>query len=101
VRGLRAGGVIVEAQLATGAPLAGRLVSEAPWPREAVLVAVERNGALVVPRGDLRLLVGDHVSIFATPEARPEVDDLLDVPGIEPAPELTDGRVASLEASDR
>ena len=56
VRGLRAGGVIIETQIAGGSPLAGRLVSEVTWPREAVLVAIERDGALLVPRGDLRLL---------------------------------------------
>ena len=81
VRGLRAGGVIIETQVAGGSPLAGRLVSEITWPREAVLVAIERDGALLVPRGDLRLLAGDHISIFATPAARPLVDDLLDAPG--------------------
>ena len=90
VRGLRAGGVIIEMQIAGGSPLAGRLVSEVTWPREAVLVAVERDGALLVPRGDLRMLDGDHVSIFATPAAQSQVDNLLDAPGSEPATEPGD-----------
>jgi len=85
VRGLRAGGVIIETQIAAGSALAGRLVSEVAWPQEAVLVAIERDGALLVPHGDLRLLTGDHVSIFATPAAGPEVDDLLDIPAEEKA----------------
>ena len=85
VRGLRAGGVIVETQIASGSALAGRLVSEIRWPREAVLVAIERDGALLVPRGDLRLSLGDHLSIFATPAAQPQVDSLLDGPAeVEP-----------------
>ena len=82
VRGLRAGGIIVETEVASGSPLAGRVVSDVAWPQQAVLVAVERDGALLVPRGDFRLLAGDHVSIFATPAAREQVDELLDGPGV-------------------
>ena len=83
VRGLRAGGIDHrDARSPAGSHLAGRLVAEVPWPRDAVLVAIERDDALVVPRGDLRLLAGDHVSIFATPAAREQVDELLDGPGV-------------------
>ena len=77
VRGLRAGGVIVEAEIPAGSYLAGRLVSEVPWPREAVLVAIERHDGLVVPRGDLRLAAGDRISIFAAPAASKEVEALV------------------------
>ncbi len=100
VRGLRAGGVIIETQIVGGSALAGRLVSGVAWPREAVLVAIERDGALLVPRGDLRLLAGDHVSIFATPAARAQVDDLLDALAIGPAAETADGRVSAEGAVD-
>ena len=100
VRGLRAGGVIIETQIAGGSPLAGRLVSEVTWPREAVLVAIERDGALVVPRGDLRLLAGDNVSIFATPAARAQVDDLLDAHEDGSTPEFGEVLVTAVETSD-
>ena len=100
VRGLRAGGVIVETRIAGGSPLAGRLVSEVMWPREAVLVAIERDQALVVPRGDLRLLAGDHVSIFATPAARAAVDDLLDATGVGSTPEPDDVLMTAVETSE-
>jgi CIC family chloride channel protein len=100
VRGLRAGGVIIETQIAGGSPLAGRLVSEVTWPREAVLVAIERDGALVVPRGDFRLLAGDHISIFATPAARAQVDDLLDAHEDGSTPEPGEVLVTAVEAPD-
>ena len=77
VRGLRTGGVIIETELLPASPLAAHRVADIPWPREAVLVAIERDGALLVPRGDLRLTPGDHVSIFATPDAQPAVEALL------------------------
>ncbi len=78
VRGFRAGGVIVEAEVAGDSVLAGRQVSELPWPRGVVLVAVERDDALVVPRGDLAIAAGDRLSIFAEPTARPELAAMLE-----------------------
>ena len=77
VRGLRAGGLIIESEIAEDSSLAGHLVAEVPWPRDAVLVAIERNDGLVVPRGDLRLAAGDRVSIFAAPSAAREVEALV------------------------
>lgn len=67
VRGLGAGGVLLEADLPPGSSLVGRTVAEIAWPRECVLVAIERDGALLVPRGPVRLAAGDRVSLFATP----------------------------------
>ncbi len=100
VRGLRAGGVIVESEIVAGTALAGRQVAEVAWPREAVLVAIERDGALVVPRGDFRLLAGDHVSIFATPAAAPQVDDLLDGAATGAANEAGDALAPAVGTSD-
>ena len=77
VRGLRAGGVIIEAEIPSGSSLAGRPVADVPWPRDAVLVAIERHDGLVVPRGDLRLAVGDRISIFAAPSASKDVEALV------------------------
>ena len=53
-----------------------------------------------MPRGDLRLLAGDHVSIFATPAARAQVDDLLDAHEDGSAPEPGEVLVTAVEASD-
>ncbi len=77
VRGLRADGVIVETEISRGSPLAGTRVSSVPWPRDVVLVAVERNDAVLVPRGDLEIELGDRLSIFANPSARPALATLL------------------------
>ena len=78
VRGLRAGGVIVEAEVAAQSPLVGLRVAEVEWPRDTLLVAVERGGTLVVPGGDLILQATDHVEIFSTADARAELERLLD-----------------------
>ncbi|HEX5466571.1 MAG TPA: TrkA C-terminal domain-containing protein, partial [Candidatus Limnocylindrales bacterium] len=67
VRGLAAGGILLEGEVVAGSPLVGRTLAESPLPRELVLVAIERRGALIVPRGDVRFEVGDHVSLFGAP----------------------------------
>ena len=77
VRGLGAGGVFIEADLAPASPLAGVSVAKAKWPSDVVLVAIERAGTLIVPRGDAVLMAGDHVSLFAAPATAPAAQALL------------------------
>jgi hypothetical protein len=77
VRGLRGGGIIVEADLLPGSALRGRTVADIAWPKDTVLVSIERDGGTLVPRGALRLQDADRLSIFASPEARPELELLL------------------------
>ena len=77
VRGLRAGGMIVEAEITPGSTLADCRVADIAWPRTAVLVAIERGEALLVPRGDLVIEARDRLSIFADEAAGAELDVLL------------------------
>lgn len=77
VRGLRAGGLLLEIEVGADALIASRLVSDIPWPRDTVLVAVERGESVLVPRGDMRVQPGDRLSIFADPSARAELDRLI------------------------
>jgi trk system potassium uptake protein TrkA len=93
--------VIVETEVVSDSYLAGRLVSEVAWPQEAVLVAIERDGSLIVPRGDFRLRAADLLSVFATPAARTQVEDLLAAPGLGPTPGTGDGQIRAVWVSDR
>ncbi len=77
VRGLRAGGLLMEVEIGPTTSLGGRRVADIAWPRDVVLVAVERGDAVLVPRGDMTIQSGDRLSIFADPEARAELDALL------------------------
>ena len=77
MRGLRADGVILEADVQPGSAIAGKSVSEVTWPPETVLVAVERAGGLLVPRGDLVLRPTDHLSVFGTRNSTMELRRLL------------------------
>jgi CIC family chloride channel protein len=87
VRALRTDGVVIEAEISVGSALDDRSVAEVGWPRDAVLVSVERNEALIVPRGDLTLKAGDRLSVFASPAAGKAVRALLtSVPGPDDVP---------------
>ena len=80
-------GVLIEAELGEGSRVAGQTVAATPWPRDTVLVSVERDGQLIVPRGDLSLAVGDRLTVFSTPTARPLLDALF-ATGSEQSPAL-------------
>jgi H+/Cl- antiporter ClcA len=69
VRGLGAGGVLLEGSLPPASPLVGHTVAEAGWPRGAVVVAIQRGGELLVPGGATELRAGDLVTLFASPDA--------------------------------
>ena len=75
---LEGGGVrIIEVTLADTSPAADRTLMELDLPRDATVVAVVRQGHVVVPGGDTVLLRGDEVLVLVTTEAEPLVQRLL------------------------
>ena len=77
VRGLGAGGILLEADLRGDSPIVGRAVADTPWPADVVLVAIDREGSLIVPTGSVVLQAGDHISMFTKPASEPEARALL------------------------
>jgi CBS domain-containing protein len=71
------GAVTLTAELDAVSPLVGVRLADAAWPAGSVLVSVVRDGALVVPRGDLVFRAGDEITAFVTSDARAALDDLL------------------------
>lgn len=49
--------------------------------REFVFGAITRNGKTIIPRGDQRIDVGDHVRVLTTKTRRHQVLELIGVPG--------------------
>ncbi|HVB06725.1 MAG TPA: NAD-binding protein [Acidimicrobiales bacterium] len=64
---------LVEVTLDAGSPSAGTSLENLNLPRGATIVAIVREGRLVVPRGDTRVLVGDEVVLLLTEESEEEV----------------------------
>ena len=68
---------LFEVTLAEGSPADGRALTDLELPRDATVVAIVRNGRLVVPRGDTVLNVGDEVLALVIGDAEAEVRRLL------------------------
>ena len=64
---------LYEATLAETSPSAGREIVDLGLPRNATVVAVLRDGHVIVPRGDTLLRVGDEVMVLTTPDAEDDV----------------------------
>jgi CIC family chloride channel protein len=56
---------------------AGRSLAELQLPAGAVITSVLREGAVLIPRGQLRLRPGDRVQVLASVEAREEAQSRL------------------------
>jgi trk system potassium uptake protein TrkA len=68
---------LVELTLPADAPLVGKLVGSIPWPVDVALVAVLREGRVIVPTPDAALEGGDELLLVATTEVEAELDELL------------------------
>ena len=71
------GGSILEADVEPHSSLVGTSVGTAPFPRDVVLVSIERGDRVIVPRGDVVLERGDRLSVFTTPKGREPLLELL------------------------
>ena len=68
---------LVELTLAADAPIVGKRVGSIPWPVDAALVAILRDGRVLVPTPDAALEGGDELLLVATVEVEDELDALL------------------------
>ena len=68
---------LLELTLADDAPLVGNLVGSVPWPTDAVLVAILREGRVIVPTPDAALEGGDELLLVASAEVETELNSLL------------------------
>ncbi len=70
---------VIEAQVLSTSPIAGRPVRDIEFPEGALIGAVQKQGRVIKPVGDLRVEEGDIVVIFALSSDVPEVERLLQV----------------------
>ncbi len=77
LRDLSDGTQVFEGLVADASPLAGRAVSEIRWPRDSILIAVRRDEELIMPRGALRLEVGDRVALLVSQASAAEARSFL------------------------
>lgn len=70
---------VIEAQVLSTSPIAGRPVRDIEFPEGVLLGAVQKAGKTLKPTGNLRIEEGDVILIFALTKDVPEVERLLQV----------------------
>jgi trk system potassium uptake protein len=68
---------LVEVTLAEDSPMIGRRVGSVRWPPDSALVAILRQGRVLVPSQDDPLEAGDELLFVASQEVEDELDRLL------------------------
>jgi trk system potassium uptake protein TrkA len=67
---------LVELTLAADAPLAGQQVGSIEWPADAALVAILREGRVLVPQPEDPLQAGDELFFVTTEDVEDELENL-------------------------
>ncbi len=70
---------VIEAQVLSTSPLAGRLIRDIEFPEGVLVGAVMKGDKVMKPVGDLRVEEGDVIALFAMASDVPEVERLLQV----------------------
>ncbi|MFM2390388.1 MAG: hypothetical protein RLZZ437_1943 [Pseudomonadota bacterium] len=70
---------VIEAQVLSTSPLAGRMVRDVAFPEGVLVGAIMKGDKVMKPAGDLRIDAGDVIAIFAMAKDVPEVERLLQV----------------------
>jgi trk system potassium uptake protein TrkA len=68
---------LVELTMPDGAPLAGQRLGDIEWPADTVLVAILREGRVIVPSNDDPLEPGDELLFVTTEDVEDELGKLL------------------------
>ncbi|MEM7242133.1 MAG: Trk system potassium transporter TrkA [Pseudomonadota bacterium] len=70
---------VIEAQIMGTSPIVGKLLREVDWPDGSILGAIEKNGEILRPKGDMKVDEGDVVLIFTMADDVEEVERLFQV----------------------
>ncbi|MEF3047744.1 Trk system potassium transporter TrkA [Pseudotabrizicola sp. L79] len=70
---------VIEAQILSTSPMAGRQIKDIEFPEGVLVGAVMKGDKVVKPTGDLRLEAGDYVGLFTLASDVREVERLLQV----------------------
>ncbi len=70
---------VIEAQVLSTSPIAGRTIASIGFPEGALVGAVKKQGVFVKPHGSTELAEGDLLVIFALRADVPEIERLLQV----------------------
>jgi trk system potassium uptake protein TrkA len=67
---------IVQMSVAQSAKAANKLLKELSIPKKAVIISITREGALLIPKGDSQILVGDEILMLTDELSRKELQEM-------------------------
>ncbi len=70
---------VIEAEVLSTSPVAGRRISEIDFPEGALVGAVRKGGEVIRPVGSTRIEEGDVIAIFTLTKDVPQIEQLLQV----------------------
>lgn len=70
---------VIEAEVLSTSPIAGRQINEIDFPEGVLVGAVRKGDKVIRPMGDTRIDEGDVIAIFALAKDVPEVERLMQV----------------------
>ena len=70
---------VIEAQIMGTSPIVGKLLREIDWPGGSIIGAIEKDGEVLRPTGDMKIDEGDVVLIFTMADDVEEVERLFQV----------------------
>lgn len=70
---------VIEAQVMGTSAIAGKTIRDVDWPEGSKVGMVEKNGVLIVPRGNTKLEEGDTLVVFALSADVSQVEKLFQV----------------------
>lgn len=68
---------VIDAEVTEDSPAAGKAIKDLDLPAESVVVSIIRQGAAIIPRGNVVVLAGDRIIAVTTPQARAEAKERL------------------------
>jgi CIC family chloride channel protein len=77
-KALTAGSTLFEVRLDASSPLTGRVLRDAGFPRDTLVVSITRDGETIFPRATTRLEPGDVALIMADPRGEPALRAFLE-----------------------
>lgn len=69
---------IVQLKVSGNSRAVNRELKDLSVPKQAVLIAVTRNGAVVIPKGDTQILADDEILVFTDEASKKELREIFD-----------------------
>ncbi len=70
---------VIEAQVLSSSPIAGKEIKNVEWPSGAIVGSIKKEGKILVPKGSTRVEEGDQLAVFVLAEDVPQVEKLFQV----------------------